>query len=239
MGAQRAGRVQPHAALLSPCGADVNLFQRWRLRSLVSASRTDDAIAYLRSLGLSKGESAIALVRVGRMESGAAKLAVHASPVWRDRHAADTALHESLERAVDDLARAGHIQMATAEGVSDTDNELQHKGVRVTIADPASINGGEPTPDAVRRYDALIGRLQELRRFAAAKLLSLYNDTWRDDDHGVLDAASFAERLTSPSLTVYEEGRTLVYFEDGDMFGGHYIEVGTQDGEPTDAEIVG
>jgi hypothetical protein len=123
--------------------------------------------------------------------------------------------------------------------MSDSEINVQHKGVPITITDPVSMNNGKPTPDAVRRYDALIGRLEEIRRFAASKLLSLYNDTWRDDDHGFLDAAGFAKRLTSPSLTVYEEGRTLVCFEDGDMFGGHYIEIGTQDGEPTDAEIVG
>lgn len=123
--------------------------------------------------------------------------------------------------------------------MSDSDIEIQSEGITITITDPASIKDGKPTPDAVHRYDALISRLEELRRFAASKLLSLYNDTWRDDDHGVHDAAGFAERLTNPSLMVYEDGITLVYFEDGDMFGGHYIEVETHDGEPTDAEIAG
>jgi hypothetical protein len=123
--------------------------------------------------------------------------------------------------------------------MSSTDIEVQHRGVPVKIADPASIVGGKPTPDAVRRYEAIVGRLDEIRRFAAAKLLSLYNDTWRDEGHGVLDAAGFAQQLVAPSLTVYEEGTTLVYFEDGDMFGGHYIKVVTEDGQPTHAELVG
>ncbi len=123
--------------------------------------------------------------------------------------------------------------------MSDDEIDVQHKGVKIKISDPGSIRDGKPTPAAVLRYEALIGRLEELRRFAASKLLSLYNDTWRDDDHGVLDAAGFAGRLTNPSLMVYEDGITLVYFEDGDMFGGHYIEVATQDGEPTVAEIAG
>lgn len=216
----------------------MNLFQRWRLRSLASASRTEDAISYLRSLGLSKGDSTIAL-RTAGMEAGAAKRAIQESPVWRDRHAADTAFCESLDRAVDELARTERSQATTAGRVSDDEIDVQHEGVKITIADPASIKDGKPTPTAVRRYEELIGRLEELRRFAASKLLSLYNDTWRDDDHGVLNVAGFAERLTNPSPMVYEDGITLVYFEDGDMFGGHYIEVATQDGEPTVAEIAG
>jgi hypothetical protein len=213
----------------------LNFFQRWRLRSLVSAARADDAIAYLRARGLSKGESAIALSRAG-MDSGAAKLAVHKSRVWRDRHEADTTFHESLERAVDELQQDGHLQRGRA---SEPGIGVQHKGVKITIADPASAAGGKPTPAAVGRYKEIVDRLDEIRRYAASKLLSLYNDTWRDQDHGILDVSGFAQRLTSPSLTVYEEGKTLVYFEDGDMFGGHYIEVTTQDGAPTNAEIVG
>lgn len=84
----------------------MNIFRRWKLRSLVSASRIPEAISYLRSLGLSKGESAITLAQAG-MEQGAAKLAVHESPAWRDRHEADTAFHESLERGVDEIQRGG------------------------------------------------------------------------------------------------------------------------------------
>lgn len=182
--------------------------------------------------------SVIALIKAG-VEPGSAKMAVHESPVWRDRHAADTSFHAPLERAVDDLVRTEQIQVATAGKVRDEEIDVQYKGVTITIADPASIKDGKPTPAAVRRYEALLGRLAELRRFAASKFLSLYNETWRDDDHGILDAEGFAQRLTNPSLTVCEDGMTLVYFEDGDMFGGHYIEVETSDGEPTHAEIAG
>lgn len=123
--------------------------------------------------------------------------------------------------------------------MSDSGIEIQYRGVRVTVSDPGAVDGGKPTPDAAKRYEALIGGLEEIRLFAASRLLSIYNGGWLDDDHGVLDAAGFAQRLASPSLTVYEEGMTLVHFEDGDMFGGHCIQVTTRDGKPTDAEIVG
>lgn len=213
----------------------LNIFQRWKLRSLVAAARTDEAIAFLRVQGLSKGESAIALAGAG-MEADAAKLAVHESQVWVDRHAADTEFHESLGRAVEGIVQGGNSR---GGGVSAPDIEVQQMGVKITIADPASVDGGKPTPDAAARYEELIGRLEEIRLFAASRLLSIYNGGWLDDDHGVLDAAGFAQRLASPTLMVYEEGMTLVYFEDGDMFGGHIVQVTTRDGKPTDAEIMG
>lgn len=53
------------------------------------------------------------------------------------------------------------------------------------------------------------------------------------------DVRRVAEHMVSPSLTVYEDGRTLVCSDDGDMFGGRCIEAGTQDGRPTDVESVG
>jgi hypothetical protein len=90
----------------------------------------------------------------------------------------------------------------------------EYGGVPITIDDPMSILDGKPTPDAARRHEAIAGRLDQIRRLAASKRLSLYNEIWRDEDHGVLDAAEFARRLVPPPLTVHEEGGTLVYFED-------------------------
>lgn len=80
-----------------------------KLTALISAGLIDEAIAYLRSQGLTKGTSAIALGRAG-MEDGAAKSAVHMSPVWRDRFDADSKFLDSLGRALEELEREGHIR---------------------------------------------------------------------------------------------------------------------------------
>ena len=43
-----------------------------------------------------------------------------------------------------------------------------------------------------------------------------------------------------PAVTLFDEiGTATVYFEDGEMFGGHYIEVDLKNGTPTSADIVG
>ncbi|MBL9086480.1 MAG: hypothetical protein JNM10_05000 [Planctomycetia bacterium] len=132
----------------------MNLFQRWRLRSLVSASRTEDASSYLRSLGLSEGDSTIAL-RAAEIRTGAAKRAIHESPVWCDRYAADAAFHESLERAVDDLARTERTQVPTTGRVSDDEIDVQHEGVsglawtRRDLATIAAMMGDQTRPHRV------------------------------------------------------------------------------------------
>lgn len=56
---------------------------------------------------------------------------------------------------------------------------------------------GRPTAEAEVLYKALRARLDELRGYAAAKLLELYNDAWLDDDIGRLDHAGFAAHLTA------------------------------------------
>ncbi len=120
------------------------------------------------------------------------------------------------------------------------DIELSHGGVPVTVLDGPYVAGGKPTQEAVAYYTRLIERLDELRAFAADALLDLYNETWQTDEMGVLDAAGFAQRLASPSIKLYDElGAAVVYFEDGDMFGGHWIEVVVQDGVPESAGLAG
>jgi hypothetical protein len=120
------------------------------------------------------------------------------------------------------------------------DIELSHAGVPVTVLDGHYVESGKPTQDAVAYYTHLIERLDELRAFAASELLGLYNETWLTDEIGVLDRAGFVERLSSPSITLYDApGAAHVHFEDGDIFGGHWIEVVVRDGVPEYADLAG
>jgi hypothetical protein len=46
--------------------------------------------------------------------------------------------------------------------------------------------------------------------------------------------------LVNPSITLYDElGAAIVYFEDDDMFAGHYIEVVVNNGVPQHAGLAG
>jgi hypothetical protein len=121
------------------------------------------------------------------------------------------------------------------------DLELVHSGVRVTVEDGPYVADGAPTAEALKFVASLIGRLNEIRRYAAKKkLLRLYNESWRDENHDLIDEDSFVEKLTDPQVVINDEiGSATVYFDDGDLFAGHYIEVIIFNDELFDAGIIG
>jgi hypothetical protein len=120
------------------------------------------------------------------------------------------------------------------------DVTFDEDGVKITVLDGPYLEDGQPTPRAVADYQALIGRLEELKGFAADKLLKLYNETWLDEAIGEVDRPAFMARLTKPSIHLYDElGAAVVYLEDGNLFAGHWIEVHIDDGQPTYAGIIG
>ena len=67
-------------------------------------------------------------------------------------------------------------------------------------------------------------REPEYRRAAASRLLDLYNRSWRDGE--ALDLDNFMRRLSVSSISIapLELGATL-YYADGGLFAGHFIEV--------------
>ena len=117
--------------------------------------------------------------------------------------------------------------------------DLIHRDVEIKVLDGPYLVDGKPTSEAIDYYCSIVDRLDELRSFAADALLELYNRTWWTDEIGKLDRGGFMSRLTSPSVHLYDElGTALVYFDDGDMFAGHFIELSLEDGVPIDAQLV-
>jgi hypothetical protein len=110
---------------------------------------------------------------------------------------------------------------------------LMHDGVPVTILAGPYVAAGAPTPEALTFVRSLVDRLDEFRRYAARKeLLRLYNTSWLDENHKALDEDGFVANLTNPTVTVMDEvGAATVYFDDGDMFAGHLVEVFLNKGE--------
>lgn len=90
---------------------------------------------------------------------------------------------------------------------------------------------------------ALDAALPGILRGIADRLLPLYNGTWRGDREE-LDEAGFVGRLSISSARA-GDGETdglsnLIYFADGDLFGGHLVEVFLDDDlRPTFIELAG
>ena len=101
--------------------------------------------------------------------------------------------------------------------------------------------GGKPVrlafvPDDPREPEECLGRgpadparLRALAvkaaGFAGAKLLRLRNASWRQPDEPRLTAGQFVKRITLDGITVMQDGTTVLYFLDGDLFWGHCIVV--------------
>jgi hypothetical protein len=61
--------------------------------------------------------------------------------------------------------------------------------------------------------------------FALRKLLPLKNGAWRDDGEARLTPAAFKKRMKLKSLSVDGDGRFEFWHDDGNLFGGHSIQI--------------
>jgi uncharacterized protein (TIGR03067 family) len=128
---------------------------------------------------------------------------------------------------------SGHVTWAGAA----------HVGLHVSLPHDAS-------EDVLDRAAAILRRLNPRAVYAraAAQLLKLHNDTWREwtDEKGaahqgpVLNAAEFMAKLSPDGININDEGGAEVYLNDGGLFWGHAVVVGLDpEMNPTRVDIAG
>jgi hypothetical protein len=78
---------------------------------------------------------------------------------------------------------------------------------------------------------------QEIRRFAAARLLGVHNESWNEGD-SILEE-DFIERMDPDGITIFKNGNAEIGYSDDGMFLGHYIEVRYRGGIFTEALVSG
>jgi hypothetical protein len=79
-----------------------------------------------------------------------------------------------------------------------------------------------------------------LREFAATQLIELKNDTWLQENEKPLTEAGFIKKLTPNSIGFDLPDRFTIYYNDGDIFWGHAIEIrGSLSKGPHSANIAG
>lgn len=61
--------------------------------------------------------------------------------------------------------------------------------------------------------------------YGAEQLLSIKNEDWLDSNDSPLTARQFKAKLTFESVVVSADENFTFWFSDGDMFGGHGIEI--------------
>ena len=66
--------------------------------------------------------------------------------------------------------------------------------------------------------------IEKAKEYTAHKLLKLKNDLWLEEDEKEVTKKDFKDRMKFTSLYVFSESANF-YFDDGDLFWGHTIEV--------------
>lgn len=66
---------------------------------------------------------------------------------------------------------------------------------------------------------------QQLKTCVVSELLELKNDSWLDDDEEPVTAKKFLETIQIESVTIYPDGEIEFWYDDGDLFLGHSIQV--------------
>lgn len=85
----------------------------------------------------------------------------------------------------------------------------------------------------------LIHFIEKAKDYTVNKLLKLKNDLWLEEDEKEVTKKDFKDRMKFTSLYVFSESANF-YFDDGDLFWGHTIEVTiNQNLEFSAANIVG
>ena len=93
--------------------------------------------------------------------------------------------------------------------------------------------------DILKDFPLLYCLIEKVKDYTVHKLLKLKNDLWIEEDEKEVTKKDFKDRMKFTSLYVFSESANF-YFDDGDLFWGHTIEVTiNQNLEFIDANIVG
>lgn len=124
----------------------------------------------------------------------------------------------------------------------------QFTGDGIWGGQPVSLAISAREPDEVQQALAAAHSLwasqdrwnRRIRDFGTKELLAVKNANWLDEEDTELTPDQFKSRMTLEAITVYPDGSFEFWHNDGDLFGGHSIQIGGSltDG-PTDAGIHG
>jgi hypothetical protein len=86
----------------------------------------------------------------------------------------------------------------------------------------------------------LVNEIPIAKQLSARNMLKLYNETWLDESIGILNDDKFIARLKVSEITILDEpGAAILYFSDGNIFGGHFIEIVYDEGIMKNCGLIG
>ncbi|MDX1944404.1 MAG: DUF2262 domain-containing protein [Pirellulaceae bacterium] len=162
----------------------------------------------------------------------------------RNRDDRDTELHAIASEQQKPIVLTHPLlgQLTFDRGQNSFQTKLMLAGVPIEVSIDAA--GEAPDPAALsiaeRFWKDHADWDHRLREFAAAQLIELKNDTWLQEDEKPLTEAEFIKKLIPNSMGFDPPDGFTIYYDDGDIFWGHAIEIrGTLSKGPQSADIAG
>ena len=109
-----------------------------------------------------------------------------------------------------------------AKGKQWIDGEIVYQRKRYEIKVNAS-KKDDPESWVDLRLSRILAQLSAATKEASHQLAELYNDSWMEDRE--LSATGVKRRIKLESLTLNRDESWQMWFADGDLFGGHWIDV--------------
>lgn len=217
--------------------------QQWTMVSRIAAWRVHEGATrhdtlYLRRQGakpeLDELASQLPAYRIARLRVRLSEENVHHRPTAllvdiidgqlldSELRAIAVKLQEPAERQVQGLGR-----FALDRSIDLLSGRLRWRGRFVEIHVPqASETGTELAFDVARELLVRQVHWQTLLdAHLVAAMLPIYNDIWRNGNEPRLSDQSFLRTVQLTSITVFGDGRFEFWYSDGDLFGGHAIQV--------------
>jgi hypothetical protein len=136
-----------------------------------------------------------------------------------------------------------HHQLGTLNaGAGGYTTQVSWCGTQIELSIQPSFSG--ETEDAINCALQLLSErsvwMPRVEQYAASELLEKKNDIWLEEDEEPLSTSQFVEKLSLESIDIDDEGNFTFWFNDGELFWGHTIQVGGSLSQgPTDAGILG
>jgi hypothetical protein len=118
--------------------------------------------------------------------------------------------------------------------------EVVWEETRISLNLSESAQAEDALKTAHTLWEDRVGWNRRVRDYAVQELLSDKYDAWLSDDEAKLTPDEFKARMALDSITVYPDGSFDFWYDDGDLFWGHSIQIiGNLSKGPTSAGISG
>ena len=118
--------------------------------------------------------------------------------------------------------------------------EKDFKGYSIEVFSGHYTENNELTAKGEEFLNSLMVNVDNYKKIATEELIELYYDSWWNEDIGDLSPEQFMNHLQNPLFSIdSQEGEASIFFDDGGLFAGHYVECIIDNLEFKKCQIVG